>query len=95
MQNLTKRFSFTHWGIVYESIRSLGSYLKDGREGKFKLKEGEEEFIQKEIKLRIDHLRNYMKHTNLRIPKPLWNYDPHNSETWMSHEDFKYSRYVK
>lgn len=90
MKNMPKEFDLKHWRAVYNRVQSLGAYLKQCRDDKVEMKEGEKEHIEGEIKTMVDNLNIYMDRSGVKMPPPLWIYDNKDPKTHRSSDEFIY-----
>ncbi len=90
IKGLPPRFDIKHWRAIYDSVQSLGARLKRGRAKEFEFREGEEEFLDSEINIMMENLKAYMDKVGLKMPPPLWQYDPKDPTTAKSSETFAY-----
>lgn len=90
MENLPKEFDINHWRAVYDRVHELGGHLKKCRDDNIKLKQGEQDHIESEIKTMIENITLYMDKCGVKIPSPLWIYIIKDERTWKSSPKFIY-----
>jgi hypothetical protein len=95
MKNLPKGFDINHWRCIYNKIHEMGRHLKKCKDYQIVMKEGEEEFIESEIKTLMVNLSLYMDKYEIKMPTPKWIFNHRDTRTWPSSKDFIYQDHCK
>ncbi len=98
-------FSIREWRKMYDKAHGLGKILRDSfptydNEGKYYppktiLSRIEQKDLEFDIKTLVQRSSQYLKQCNMKMPKPLWNYDRKNPETHASALEFKFGHLLE
>lgn len=87
-------FQIKEWLSIYNRVHALGRYInetdpsKEDRPKEKRLPDDEWNALHKDMKKLINLSRTYLNRNGMRLPPPLWVYDPDDETTWVSSEKF-------
>lgn len=98
------KFSLKEWRRMYDNVHSLGKMLRDSKPtydedgncfpSKTNLSKCAQDGIEIDIRLIIERSKYYLNQSGLRMPRPLWKYDPKDHTTHASSGKFKYQHLI-